>query len=107
MKHLIRITTILLLSVTPGLAGEAGETVFHSLKCGICHKADTGKTNPSLKDLSQAYNEKEDRLVQYLKGEADPLVASEKAEIMKRYLEKTRALSDVDRSALAKYIIGF
>ncbi len=64
------------------------------------------KANPSLKEIAQAYHGKEERLLSYLKGEAAPIIQPEKARIMKRALEKTKALSDADRKALADFIMS-
>ena len=56
--------------------------------------------------MAQAYQGKGDQLVSYLKGEAEPLIEWGKAGLMKRAIEKTKALSDVDRKTLADFIIS-
>ena len=105
MKYLaLVIFTILLLSGLEAKA-EDGEDVFKSLRCGICHKVDTGKTNPSLMEIAQAYKGKESRLISYLQGESDPLVKPEKGGIMKGYIKKTKTLPDEERKSLADFIL--
>lgn len=86
---------------------EEGEAIFTSLKCGLCHKPDKKGAGPSLKEITQAYAEKEDNLVQYLKGEAEPLIDLGKASVMKSPISKTKELSPSDTKALADYMLSF
>lgn len=92
--------------VAVNVAAEDGAVIFESQRCGMCHKPDISKTSPSLKEIAQAYHGKEDHLVRYLKGEADPVIDTGKANMMKGALEKTKAFSDADRKALADFIMG-
>ena len=85
---------------------EGGKEVFDSLRCGMCHKPDIGKTTPSLNEIASAYKDKEDRLLSYLKGEAGALVNPGKKETMKLQIEKTKKLKEEDRKALADYILS-
>jgi len=98
------IITILFVSTT--LYAGQEEAVFEAQRCGICHKPDTGKANPSLKEIAQAYQGKEHQLIKYLKGEAEPIIKPEKGSMMKRYIEKTKALSDEERKSLADFIMS-
>jgi cytochrome c551/c552 len=91
---------------SPDIKAEDGRTVFESLRCGICHKADEGKSNPSLAEISKAYNRDEARLTVYFRGEAEPVVNKEKSGLMKRYIEKTKALSREDLKSLVGYVLG-
>lgn len=94
----------LLLASATGWGGQ-GEEMFTALRCGSCHKPETGKTNPSLKQIAQAYQGKKDLLMKYLEGESEPIIKPEKAGMMKRYIEKTKVLSDKERKALADFIV--
>lgn len=86
---------------------DEGETILKSLGCMACHKKQsTSKVNPSLTEISMAYQGKGEQLIAYLKGESEAIVRPEKANLMRRYLEKTKNLSDADRKALADYILG-
>ncbi len=87
-------------------AAEEGN-VFQTLGCGTCHKeAAKSQTFPSLSEIAQAYGGKADQLVKYLNGETGPILRPESGATMKRYVEKTKALSDADRKALADFILG-
>ena len=87
-------------------AMEQGASLFESHGCGSCHEyaSDSGSF-PALPELAQAYKGKQKQLMLYLKGEAEPIVRPEKAGMMKRQLEKTKAMSDSDREALADFIL--
>ncbi len=100
----------LLLLVLPGwaLAGEEGAALFKSQGCTSCHRPDKStKVNPSLADIAASYQDKEDQLVRYLNAEADAIVKPDKAAMMKRYVERTKKLSDAERKAVADYIMSF
>lgn len=87
-----------------GVAGD-GSAVFEGLRCGVCHKADTGQRNPSLKEIARVYNTKGEQLISYFKGQAEPVVNPDKSSTMNRYIEKTKAFTEEDRKALAQYIL--
>jgi cytochrome c551/c552 len=106
MRNLILFVIVGLVFLAINVAAEEGKSIFSSHHCGTCHKLDTGKVNPSLKDIAQGYQGKEDRLINYFKGESEPIIRPEKGEVMKRYVEKTKALSDSDRKALADYLLS-
>jgi cytochrome c len=87
---------------------DDGEAIFKSQGCMSCHKKEsTSKVNPSLTEISMAYQGKEEQLVKYLKGESEAIVRPEKANLMKHKIEKTKNLSDVDRKALADFILSY
>jgi cytochrome c len=89
-------------------ADEPGKEIFKSKGCIFCHKLGdrSSGTIPSLSELAKAYKGKQKQLVKYLNGEADPIVKPERAVIMKRQIEKTKALSDSDRTALADFLLS-
>ena len=91
--------------IATGALADQGEAVFKDLHCAVCHKLETGKTNPSLKEIAQAYRGKQDQLIKYLKGEGESVIKPEKASMMKRYVDKTKALADEERKALADFIL--
>jgi len=82
------------------------EPVFETLRCGICHKADTGKSFPSLKEIAKAYNGDKEKMISYLKGESDPIVNQEKSKTMERYIVKAKALSEDEQKSLAEFILN-
>ena len=86
---------------------EDGAAIFKSHGCTVCHKKESSsKVNPPLTEIAAAYQGKKDQLIQYLNGESESIVRPEKSHIMKRYIKKTKALSDEDRKALAEFLIG-
>lgn len=88
------------------LAAEQGEALFNSQGCTSCHRPESSsKVNPSLKDIAQMYRGKENRLLQYLNGEAEAIVKPERANMMKRYIEKTKQLDDTGRKSIADFIM--
>jgi len=97
---------ILFLLGSVGMGAEKEKGVFHELRCDICHKAESSGNSPSLKEIAQGYQGKEDHLVGYLKGDMDPILKPGGAGVMKRYLEKTKALSDAERKSLADFIMS-
>ena len=107
MRNFILIVIVSLVFLAIHVWAEDGGAIFRSNHCGTCHKLDTGKVNPSLKDIAQSYQGKEDRLISYLKGESGSIVKPEKGERMKKYIEKTKALSDSERKALADYLLSY
>lgn len=100
------ISAVCIVAINTARADE-GETVFKSHGCMSCHKKEsTSKVNPSLTEISRAYQGKEEQLIKYLKGESEAIVRPEKRNRMKRQIEKTKALSDSDRKALAEFILS-
>jgi cytochrome c551/c552 len=88
-------------------ADKQGQEIFKSKGCTICHKQHgTSGTFPSLPELANAYKGKKEELIRYFKGEAHPIVKPERAVIMKRQIEKTKAMSDLERTALADFILS-
>jgi cytochrome c len=85
---------------------DEGKEIFDSLRCGLCHKLDTGKTTPSLNEIASSYKGKEGQLLIYLKGEAGPIVNPGKKETMKLQIEKTKELKEEERKALADFILN-
>ena len=106
MKKLFLMIVISFFLVIISYGANPGEAIFQSNHCGTCHKADISKSNPSLKDIARAYQGKESQLSKYLQGEAEPIVLPARAGTMKRYIEKTKSLSESERKALADFIMG-
>ena len=99
------ISAVCMVAMNTARADE-GETIFKSQGCMSCHKRESiSKVNPSITDISQAYQGKEEQLIKYLKGESEAIVRPEKANLMKRYIEKTKMLSEADLKALVDYLL--
>ena len=85
---------------------DEGETIFKSQGCMSCHKKEsTSKVNPSLTDIATAYQGKQEQLIKYLKGESEAIVRPEKANLMKRHIEKTKKLPEADLKALVDFLL--
>ena len=105
MRYFTQIVLAGFLLIGCSATAEEGKEMFDSLNCGMCHKPDSGKTTPSLNEIADSYKGKEGQLLDYLKGEAEPVVNPGKKEIMKRYIEKTKSLKEEKRKALADFIL--
>ena len=85
---------------------QEGETIIKSMGCMSCHKKESSsKVNPSLIEISTAYQGKEEQLIKYLKGESEAIVRPQKSNMMKSKIVKTKKLSDADRKALADFLL--
>lgn len=106
----ILILSILVLACVSATAGGGwaanGEEVFSRLKCGMCHKPDKKTAAISIKQIDQAYRNK-DNLVKFFKGQMKPLIESEKWGMMRGQLEKIKALPDDQKESLADYVLSF
>jgi cytochrome c len=107
MKKETLIVLGILLIAPMSFGGENGEILFKSMGCMSCHHPEkTSRINPSLVDIAQAYQGKQQQLIGYLNGQGAALVKPEKAGMMKRFVEKTKALTDPERAALADFILA-
>ena len=96
-----------LLAAAAFSAENQGQEIFKSKGCFLCHKQNsTSGTIPSLPELANAYKGKKEQLIQYFKGEAHPIIHPKRAATMKRQIEKTKAMSDPERTALADFILS-
>jgi cytochrome c len=85
---------------------DEGETIFKSQGWMSCHKKEsTSKVNPSLTDIATAYQGKQEQLIKYLKGESEAIVRPEKANLMRRHIEKTKKLPEADLKALVDFLL--
>jgi cytochrome c len=99
------ISTVCVMAISTAYAGD-GEAIFKSQGCQLCHKKESSsKVNPSLTEISQAYQGNEEQLIKYLKGESDAIVKPKKSGMMKRQIQKTKNLSDADLKSLANYLL--
>ena len=97
-----------LMSARPALAAEDGETIFKAQGCMSCHRPESAsKVNPSLTEIARFYQGKQDQLIRYMNGEAEAIVKPDKAGMMRRYIEKTKKLSDADRKSIADFIMSY
>lgn len=105
-KYSVLVLFVFLVLCTFKISAEDENPVFKSLKCNFCHKADTGRAYPSLKEIAMAYDGDSKKLEQYLQGKAEPIVNKEKSKTMERYIEKTKVLSEDEMKSLVDYILS-
>jgi cytochrome c len=92
-------------SKSPEVATQAsGKELFTTNNCTSCHQIDQKIIGPSLNEIAEIYKKNNASMVDFLKGEADPIVDKSQAEIMKANLEITKTMSDEDLQAIANYI---
>lgn len=84
-----------------------GGKKFKSLGCVMCHKIDTGRLGPSLPKLAKTYAGKKDELMKYLHRDKDaqPLINSDRAAVMRSQLAKLRILSAEQLDEVARHIL--
>ena len=100
------ISAICFVLIHPAYA-EDGEAIFKSLGCMSCHKKEgTSRINPTLTEISQAYQGKAAQLIQYLNGESEAIVRPAKSNLMKSKIAKTKNLADAERKAVADFILS-
>lgn len=108
MKKNIVMLIVIFFLTAPAIAAAQGEALFKSQGCTSCHRPEgSSKVNPSLTEIARMYQGKEDQLTNYLNGEAEAIVKPDKAGMMKRYIEKTKQLSDADRKSIADFILTY
>ena len=88
-------------------ANEQGEEIFKSKGCIFCHKQGSSSgTIPSLSELAKAYKGKKEQLIKFFKGETQSIIKPERSATMKRQIEKTKAMSDSERTALTDFMLS-
>lgn len=106
MKYYMLIAVAGLFLIGLNAYAQEGEATFDALRCGVCHRPDTGEAMPSLKTIAVAYKGKEYQLLSYLKGDSESIVSPQKKGAMKAYIEKTKILEEDQRKALADFILS-
>jgi cytochrome c len=87
-------------------AKVSGQEIFEGAgNCVACHKSDQKVIGPSLQEIAKTYKAKKGDIVQFLKGDADPLVDPSQYEIMKANFAITKSMTDEELEALEAYIM--
>lgn len=58
-----------------------GKKLFTDKTCTTCHALDSKVIGPSIKDMVKIYDEKGGNIVQFLKGNADPIVDTDPGQV--------------------------
>ncbi len=85
---------------------QKGKQIFLKNQCTLCHKEKAEGLAPALQEINKHYKGDKERLIKFLKREADPIVLPESFGIMAANLFKTKRMSDEDLNALASYILS-
>ncbi|TGD58707.1 c-type cytochrome [Flavobacterium humi] len=86
---------------------QLGQEIFDGKGvCYSCHKPETKTIGPSLKDIAKIYKAKGGNIVEFLKGNAEPLVDPSQYEVMKTNFAITKNLSAEEQKALEAYIFS-
>jgi len=81
-----------------------GATLFNKKACNLCHHPNEVVVGPSLIDISSAYKGNEKAILDFLNGQADPIVHPEEYNYMKPVLNQLKNMKPEERQALAAYI---
>ena len=85
-----------------------GEQIFDGKgNCFSCHKPDQKIIGPSVMEIAKIYKEKNGNIVDFLKGNAEPIVDPSQYEVMKTNFSITKNLSDEELKGLEDYIMSF
>ena len=86
---------------------QLGQEIFDGKGvCYSCHKPETKTIGPSLKDIAKIYKAKGGNIVEFLKGNAEPLVDPSQYEVMKTNFAITKNLPLEEQEALEAYILS-
>jgi len=84
---------------------ELGKTIFEGKgNCVACHLVDKEVVGPSLQDIAKIYKEKNGDMLNFLKGEGEPIVDPSQYEVMKTNFAITKTMTDLELKALEAYV---
>jgi|SRR5690606_16880796 cytochrome c len=95
-------------SVTEVNTLELGKKLFNGKgTCLACHKPDQKIIGPSIVEIAQIYKDKNADMVEFLKGNSQPIVDPSQFEVMKANFQITKKMSDQELEALVEYMYSF
>jgi len=87
---------------------DRGKELFDGTgNCFACHKEDQKIIAPSLVEIATIYKKQNGNMVEFLKGNGEPIVDPSQYETMKTNFGITRNMSDEDLKALETYVMSF
>lgn len=85
-----------------------GEELFNNKgMCFSCHKPDQKIIAPSIESIAKIYKEQNADMVEFLKGNGQPIVDPSQYEVMKTNFAITKNMSDEELKALEAYMYSF
>ena len=87
---------------------KIGQEIFDGKgNCFSCHKADQKIIGPSVMEIAKIYKEKKGDMVEFLKGNGEPLVDPSQYEVMKTNFAITKNFTDEELKGLEDYFYSF
>lgn len=84
---------------------SSGKELFDGVgNCTACHKPDAKIIGPSIIEIATIYKNQNGNMVEFLKGNADPIVDPSQYEVMKTNFAITKKMSDAELQALSDYM---
>ncbi|WP_200762543.1 c-type cytochrome [Nitrosophilus alvini] len=106
MKKLVIVSLLICMASAQMDLTQKGKILFEKYNCNICHKPkdDAASIGPSLETIAIHYLGNERQLVEFLKGNAKPIIDPQRFEIMKPQLYKTKHMFEEDYRALSYFL---
>ena len=87
---------------------DHGKELFDGTgNCFACHKEDQKIIAPSLVEIATIYKKQNGNMLEFLKGNGEPIVDPSQYETMKTNFGITRNMTDEDLKALEAYVMSF
>lgn len=87
---------------------KLGQEVFDGKgNCFSCHKPDQKIVGPGIQEIAKIYADKKGNMVNFLMGEADPIVDPSQYETMKANIYLTKTFSDEELKGLEAYFMSY
>lgn len=87
---------------------ELGKKLFNGKgTCLACHKPDQKIIGPSIVEIAQIYKDQNEDMVEFLKGNSEPIVDPSQYEVMKANFQITKKMSDQELEAIVEYMYSF
>jgi len=84
---------------------ELGKEIFEGRgNCTSCHQVDQKVIGPSIHEIAKIYKNKNADIVNFLKGNGEPIVDPSQFAVMKTNFPVTQAMSDDELKAIETYI---
>jgi cytochrome c len=101
------LTFLIIFGITYSSFGMSGIGIFKRHGCGVCHKETINTIGPSVKKISEFYKGNKKALKEYLLGKRPPIVEPDKAQLMNKFIKKTKNYSDKELDAIVNYLTSF
>ncbi len=84
-----------------------GNELFVSKGCTLCHAPQKEIVGPSLVNISKAYKGDVNKVLDFMNGNAKPIVKPSEFQYMKSVLVQLKKMKKEEREALANYYMSF